>query len=98
MVTDSQNKALFIFTGVTVIFLPLSFFTSYYGMNVRGIRDSRVTESEFWEICGTAAFAIIGFIAMCAVVYQNGSISRWFTRRVWHSAQAAPLHEAKDLV
>lgn len=30
-----QNRALFAFTGFTVIFLPLSFFTSLFGMNTR---------------------------------------------------------------
>ena len=28
---ERQNKAILIFTIVTVIFLPLSFFTSYFG-------------------------------------------------------------------
>ncbi|RYP19187.1 hypothetical protein DL765_003502 [Monosporascus sp. GIB2] len=31
----NSNKAIFVFTGVTVIFLPLSFFTSYFGMNFK---------------------------------------------------------------
>ena len=29
---ESQNKSIMVFTVVTVIFLPLSFFTSYFGM------------------------------------------------------------------
>jgi Mg2+ and Co2+ transporter CorA len=28
---DSQNKSIMVFTVITVIFLPLSFFTSYFG-------------------------------------------------------------------
>lgn len=28
---ERQNKAILIFTIVTVVFLPLSFFTSYFG-------------------------------------------------------------------
>ncbi|KAI4209467.1 MAG: hypothetical protein LQ351_007598 [Letrouitia transgressa] len=30
IVSDSQNKAILLFTGVTIVFLPLSFFTSYF--------------------------------------------------------------------
>lgn len=28
---ESQNKSILVFTVITVIFLPLSFFTSYFG-------------------------------------------------------------------
>lgn len=30
--TDAQSKILFVFTVVTIVFLPLSFFTGYFGM------------------------------------------------------------------
>src|SRR6266516_2224505 len=39
IIADSQNKAILIFTGVTVIFLPLSFCASYFGMNLKGVVD-----------------------------------------------------------
>lgn len=32
--TEAQSQILFIFTVVTIVFLPLSFITSYYGMNI----------------------------------------------------------------
>lgn len=57
--TDSTSKAVLVFTGVTIIFLPLSFFTSYFGMNLRGIQNTSKTESYFWAVCGSIAFTIV---------------------------------------
>lgn len=64
IVNDSQNRAIFVFTGVTIVFLPLSFFTSYYGMNLAGIVGTSKTETFFWELCGTAAFLIVLIVAL----------------------------------
>ncbi|KAL8823570.1 MAG: hypothetical protein Q9191_005733, partial [Dirinaria sp. TL-2023a] len=59
IVSDSQNKAIIVFTGVTIIFLPLSFFTSYYGMNLTGIANTTLTENYFWKVCGSVALLIV---------------------------------------
>lgn len=61
---DSQNKAILLFTGVTVVFLPLSFFTSYFGMNLQGIVDTSKSEIYFWKVCGTVGFLIVLFITL----------------------------------
>ena len=54
----TENKAIFVFTGVTIIFLPLSFFASYFGMDVEGITNGK-SEEYFWKVCGLIAFVII---------------------------------------
>lgn len=59
IVADSQNKAVLLFTGVTVVFLPLSFFTSYFGMNLRGVADTDKDENYFWALCGSIAFFMV---------------------------------------
>ncbi|CAI4215690.1 unnamed protein product [Parascedosporium putredinis] len=59
IVADSQNKAVLLFTGVTIIFLPLSFFTSYFGMNLQGIVDTKKDESYFWSVCGSIGFVMV---------------------------------------
>jgi len=66
IVADSQNQAIMVFTGVTIIFLPLSFFTSYYGMNLKGIANTNKNEAYFWEVCGTAGFLIVLTVCMYA--------------------------------
>ncbi|KAL8786712.1 MAG: hypothetical protein Q9213_002649 [Squamulea squamosa] len=54
LIAESNNQAILVFTVVTVIFLPLSFFTSYFGMNLKGIADTDKEESYFWKVCVTA--------------------------------------------
>ena len=66
IVSDSQNKAILVFTIVTVVFLPLSFFTSYYGMNLTGIVNTTRTEGFFWKVCGSVAFFVVLFTALGA--------------------------------
>ncbi|KAL8809815.1 MAG: hypothetical protein Q9223_007872, partial [Gallowayella weberi] len=53
LIAESNNRAILVFTGVTIIFLPLSFFTSYFGMNLKGVVDTDRTERFFWAVCGT---------------------------------------------
>lgn len=48
-----------IFTIVTVIFLPLGFFTSYYGMNLQDITGDEHSQAYFWKICGTIALVMV---------------------------------------
>lgn len=66
IVSDSQNKAIMVFTGVTIIFLPLSFFTSYYGMNLTGIVGTTHGEGFFWKVCGSIALFIVIFVVLGA--------------------------------
>ncbi|CAD6589105.1 MAG: hypothetical protein ASARMPREDX12_003591 [Alectoria sarmentosa] len=66
IISDSQNKAILVFTTVTVIFLPLSFFTSYYGMNLTGIVNTAKTENYFWKVYGSVAFFIVLLTALGA--------------------------------
>lgn len=66
---DTQNKAIFIFTTITIIFLPLSFFTSYFGMNLQGIVDTDRTEKDFWKVCGSVSIAIILVVGLYAFRY-----------------------------
>ncbi|PGH07860.1 hypothetical protein GX51_01570 [Blastomyces parvus] len=66
IVRDSQQRAIMLFTAVTVIFLPLSFCTSYFGMNLQGISDTARSERYFWYVCGTAGFSIVSVISVYA--------------------------------
>ncbi|KAI0023918.1 hypothetical protein F4780DRAFT_684919 [Xylariomycetidae sp. FL0641] len=70
IMADNQNKAIFVFTGVTIIFLPLSFFTSYFGMNIKDIQNNNWTEAYFWKVCGSVAFGLVVVIALYAFRYR----------------------------
>lgn len=76
IVSDSQNKAILVFTGVTIVFLPLSFFTSYYGMNLTGIVGTAKDESYFWKLCGSIAFFIVLFVALGAFRHRFKTLIR----------------------
>ncbi|KAF2706021.1 hypothetical protein K504DRAFT_460110 [Pleomassaria siparia CBS 279.74] len=59
---EDHGKAIFVFTVVTVIFMPLSFVTSYLGMNTSDIRNMDNTQSLFW------------IVALPLTVFTMGSI------------------------
>ncbi|KAI4248411.1 MAG: hypothetical protein L6R40_000970 [Gallowayella cf. fulva] len=84
IVSDSQNKAVLIFTGVTIVFLPLSFFTSYYGMNLSTIVNTPRTEGYFWRVCGSAALFIVLVVTLGA--------SRHWLKQMWKSRRAVKHH------
>ncbi|KAI9038646.1 uncharacterized protein KD926_010590 [Aspergillus affinis] len=60
-VTRDQSQSVMVFTIFTVIFLPLSFFTSLFGINVRewSGEETNLTMSQMLSISGPTSFAII---------------------------------------
>lgn len=69
---EDHGKAILVFTVVTLIFLPLNFLSSYFGMNFRDIRDTDQTQWLFWPValCVTAGVA-------------GGSVFLAFSGRQW---------------
>ena len=49
------------FTIVTIVFLPLSFFTSYFGMNFTDNHNLLSGQDVFWEVCGSITVFIVVF-------------------------------------
>ena len=66
---EDHGKAIMIFTVVTVIFLPLSFATSYFGMNTADIRDMNQTQSLFWSVAIPLTILTVGG---CMLIGYNG--------------------------
>jgi hypothetical protein len=63
---EDHGKAIFVFTVITAIFLPLSFVTSYLGMNTADIRDMDNKQSLFWEIAIPLTVVTMGSIIFIA--------------------------------
>ena len=61
IIAGSNNKAILVFTVVTIIFLPLSFFTSYFGMNIENTSAFLRDQGRFWAICGPITFVVVAF-------------------------------------
>ena len=59
IIAESNNKAILVFTVVTIVFLPLSFFTSYYGMNFKGNYSLLSGQGYFWGVCGSITAVIV---------------------------------------
>ena len=60
-----QSRSVMIFTALTIIFLPLSFFTSYFGMNLTDMAEATHTSKFFWLISGPISGVIV--IAVFAI-------------------------------
>ncbi|CAI7674542.1 unnamed protein product [Penicillium pancosmium] len=67
-VTQNQSRSVMVFTIFTVIFLPLSFFTSLFGINARewSGEATNLTLATMLEIAAPASFAIIGLSLLMA--------------------------------
>ncbi|KAI1505015.1 hypothetical protein F5X99DRAFT_334227 [Biscogniauxia marginata] len=57
---ESHGKAIRVFTFVTVFFLPLSFVTSFMGMNTTDIRDIDKDQKLFWIIALPITAVVMG--------------------------------------
>jgi len=91
---ESSSKAMLVFTVVTIIFLPLNFVTSFFGMNVSDIRDMEATQSLFWLVamCVTAGV----FVASIFLAFQGGKILDrallWVDARKERASLKAPAY------
>ncbi|KAJ4989706.1 mg2+ transporter [Stagonosporopsis vannaccii] len=72
---EDHGKAILVFTIVTIIFLPLSFISSFFGMNFSDIRDMERTQRLFWLVAGCLTVATVGFSLFFA--FYGGSIMDW---------------------
>lgn len=69
--TDAQSQILFLFTFVTIVFLPLSFLTSYYGMNVSDHNDDQILRktSYIWKVMGGSSFPITILLSLGSAAF-----------------------------
>ncbi|CAI6314333.1 unnamed protein product [Periconia digitata] len=72
---EDHGKAILVFTVVTIIFLPLSFVSSFFGMNFSDIRDMERTQRLFWIVAGSLTVATVAFSIFLA--FYGGAIVDW---------------------
>jgi hypothetical protein len=77
-VQDWRDNASVVFTIITVIFLPLSFVASVFGMNTSDVRDMELTQWVFW-----ASAIIFTIIVVLITVYfvDVPPLWRWLERK-----------------
>ena len=72
---DENNNAIMVFTIVTVIFLPPSFLTGYFGMNLVGISGTSSRPGHYWELAAPLTFV---FVAVClSIIFYRPAKRRW---------------------
>ncbi|KAJ5716763.1 hypothetical protein N7488_002409 [Penicillium malachiteum] len=64
---EDQGKAILIFTIVTVVFTPLSFVTSYLGMNTIDIRNMKNSQTLSWAVSIPLTVVIISIVLFVAL-------------------------------
>ncbi|KXJ94047.1 hypothetical protein Micbo1qcDRAFT_159003 [Microdochium bolleyi] len=77
---ETDHHAIWVFTFVTVLFLPLSFVTSFFGMNVEGIRDMEQSQYMFWIVAIPITSAVIGVSLIYAYRWEKWMQAgrKWF--------------------
>lgn len=66
---EDNSKTIFVFTVVTAVFLPLSFVTSFLGMNTKDMRDLESTQTLFWEI----GIPVTAIVLLLVVIWAHNS-------------------------
>ncbi|PYH98957.1 hypothetical protein BO71DRAFT_425580 [Aspergillus ellipticus CBS 707.79] len=78
IIQEDHGKATLIFTIVATIFLPLSFVTSYLGMNTADIRNMGSSQALLWEVA--TPFTMVVVAAVLLVAYNASRIVGWLPR------------------
>lgn len=71
---EGHGRAIRVFTIVTLVFLPLSFVTSFMGMNTTDIRDTTYDQSIYWATAlpVTVVTVVVAFVYS----YYAGDVMR----------------------
>ncbi|KAH8802972.1 hypothetical protein F5884DRAFT_903578 [Xylogone sp. PMI_703] len=76
---DDHGKAIFVFTVVTLIFLPLSFVASLLGMNTVDIRNQNTTQWLFWAIALPITAVVVALALL--VAYRYDEMREWMDKK-----------------
>jgi hypothetical protein len=75
IVKDRQERAIFAFTAVTIIFLPLSAVSSIFGMNTSDFRDMELGQWAYW-----ATSVPLTVVIITIGLWWMGELGRLFSR------------------
>jgi uncharacterized membrane protein len=77
-VQDWRDNATVVFTIITVIFLPLSFVASVFGMNTSDVRNMALTQWIFWA---SASSLTIMVVLITVYFVDVPPLWRWLERK-----------------
>lgn len=76
---EDHGKAIRVFTIVTLFFLPLSFVSSFMGMNTTDIRDTEFSQRIFWITAIPVTVAVLGLAFMYG--YKGDEFENWLSQQ-----------------
>lgn len=79
---EDQGKAILVFTIMTVVFMPLSFVTGYFGMNTEDIRNMGSSQTLFWTV--SIPFTVVIISAVLLVAFQADRLREAFDNLLSH--------------
>ncbi|KAK1464805.1 hypothetical protein CMEL01_12160 [Colletotrichum melonis] len=88
---EGHGKAIRVFTIVTLFFLPLSFITSFFGMNTTDIRDTNYDQKIFWISALPVTFGVIGLAFLYG--YKWDMIAGWANRTLRSADKSTAPHD-----
>ncbi|TKX23404.1 CorA-like Mg2+ transporter-like protein 1 [Elsinoe australis] len=80
---EDHGKAILVFTIVTIVFLPLNFVSSFFGMNVEDIRNLDRNQGIFWIVAACVTAGVVGSSVFLA--FKGADILEKFT--LWSEAR-----------
>ena len=89
---DRQEAAIYTFTVVTIIFLPLSFVSTFFGMNTVDVRSLEHSQWLFW----VTAIPLAGFVIV-ACLFFNSDVTK-FASWVRHRLPSRRVKKDRDTV
>lgn len=78
---EDHGKAIRVFTIVTLFFLPLSFVSSFMGMNTKDVRSMEFSQQVFW-MTGVPVTLTVMVIAL-VYGYKGDEIGDWFAEKMY---------------
>ncbi|KAK4184374.1 hypothetical protein QBC35DRAFT_417078 [Podospora australis] len=84
---DRQERAIYAFTIVTIIFLPLSSIASIFGMNSSDVRDMELGQWAYWATAVPVTFAVI-FVGLFWTG-ELGNIVSWLAQKALSARERA---------
>lgn len=89
---EDHGKAILVFTIVTIVFLPLSFVSSFFGMNTKDIRTMEANQGLFWLVSCCLTVGVVGFAVFLAF-YGSAILEAFFTWRANRGRHRIPKRQ-----
>ncbi|KAG9191414.1 hypothetical protein G6011_09502 [Alternaria panax] len=91
----TQGRAVMLFTIITVIFLPLSFFTSYFGQNIKELTGDEDNPStwDLWRVATPITIVVIVVALLVALYITQPSSPLWLWKSSSEEGEEAPFAE-----